>query len=508
MKKPRLLIKKLVRKFRHSSLRFQLIFTFVISGAILILAVLFTTGILRFTINTVGKTYDTNKNLDNYLTQISEAEAAMESYMRYRTFESIDKYYNYVSVAEEMSGEFKNKPSAIPAYQKEYIIRRLSESFFYYSSNAIAAKRANKKNAIDENLAKSIQCYNFLRSEILNLNMMYFKANAQEYEINRNVTSGLMNLSVIGMFVVLVAAVFLLYLNLSSITQPLQKISSVALSVAERNFDVDLFNTDRHDEIGNICRAFDSMIISIREYVDTIWEKALKENELREKEIEMRALYADAQYKALQEQIHPHFLFNTLNTGAGLALKEGADQTCDFLEQVADFLRYSIQHPGRDVELKDELGMVDNYIYIMKTRFGSRYEFIKNIDTQVLGVRIPNMIIQPLVENCIKHGLKDVIENGKISITVVKEDGYVKVLISDNGCGFDPVIRKRILDAAVTGEAVIVNSSEIKENEHISTGLVNVISRLYFYYGRNDIFDILQNPDSSGTVFMVKIPDV
>ena len=97
------------------------------------------------------------------------------------------------------------------------------------------------------------------------------------------------------------------------------------------------------------------MIISIREYIDTIWEKAIQENELREKEMKMTALYQEARLNALQTQIHPHFLFNTLNTGAQLAMMEGSDKTCSFLEQVADFYRYNLQQTGQDVSLADEL---------------------------------------------------------------------------------------------------------------------------------------------------------
>ena len=232
-----------------------------------------------------------------------------------------------------------------------------------------------------------------------------------------------------------------MYINIVGITRPLSEISNVALKIAGRDFDVPLFKSQEKNEIGNICRAFDSMIISIKEYIGAIWEKALKENELREKEIEMRALYTDARLKALQDQIHPHFLFNTLNTGAQLAMIEGADKTCYFLEQVADFLRYNIQHPGSDATIGEELGMLDNYLYIMKTRFGERYQFVKDIDESCLGVKIPNTILQPLVENCIKHGLKDATENGKVSIKVARAQSVITIEISDNGKGFAPEIK-------------------------------------------------------------------
>ena len=76
----------------------------------------------------------------------------------------------------------------------------------------------------------------------------------------------------------------------------------------------------------------------------------------------MQALYTDAQLRALQNQINPHFLFNTLNTGAQLAMMEGADKTCYFIEQISDFFRYKIQNQGQTASIAEELGLVDNFV--------------------------------------------------------------------------------------------------------------------------------------------------
>ena len=505
---------KLLNLFRERSIRSQIIIVLSLSLGVFMFVFILSTGIYRKSISTVENSYKTNADLDKYLTLLTETQDAFQSYMQYRTFESIDKYYHYLALSEETTETLQKQPSSIVAKQKEYIIRQLALSFFIYSGNAVAARRANNAYETDLYYKKTVQCFSFLRDEVLALNMMYFKANAEFYEINKNTTSSLLTISIILITIIIICAILFIYIGISQIILPLSSISAVALKVADRDFDVELFNSTRKDEIGNICRAFDEMIISIREYIDTIWLKAKQENELREKEIEMRALITDAHFKALQEQIQPHFLFNTLNTGAGLAMMEGADKTCYFLEQVADFLRYNIQHPGHDASIKDELGMLDNYIYIMSVRFGNRYKFIKEIDDAVVNVRMPNMILQPLVENCIKHGLKDVTENGEIKIEVKNnfDKNEIYIFISDNGCGFDSDIKEKIIAASKSREilsdaALIVKTSEMDQNEHISTGLVNVISRLQFYFKRNDVFTILSN-ENGGTTFFLKIPNV
>ncbi|MBO4706291.1 MAG: histidine kinase [Spirochaetaceae bacterium] len=501
-------IKRFFAVFRNQPIRRKIMITFLVSCLIIASTVLFMANIVTNTMQTIGSSYQSNADLDRYLTQLSGMEAAMEMYIRYRTFESVDRYYHYLAIVETMAETLSSSPSELLPLQREYNIRQLSENFCRYSGLAVAARRANNSADLDDYYNMTLQCYSFLTEEIMNLNMLYFKTNAENYEKNQELTRTLTSISLILMFVLFFTAVMFLYVSIKQITAPLKNISDVAQRVADRDFDVPLFNSRSKDEIGNICRAFDSMIISIRAYIDTIWDKAMKENELREKELEIRALYTDAHLKALQDQVKPHFLFNTLNTGAGLAMVEGAEKTCLFLEQVADFLRYIIQHPGRDATIGDELKMVDNYIYIMKVRFNNRYDFVKEIDEGTLSHRMPNMILQPLVDNCIRHGLKDITEGGRIVIQVRREGDNIIIAISDNGCGFSEEVKEKIFAAAENGGGVVVNPEEPSREEHISTGLVNVIARMKYYFSRDDVFSIIPNPDGKGTMFYMKIPNV
>ena len=486
--------------FKNFSIRVQLMIGILSSFFISLTIILCLAALLSRVMRQTGNSFQTNADLDEFLTLVERTESAMEAYMKYRTFESIDNYYHYEAAAESAAERFRKTPSANELEQNEYAIKMLSMSFFDLSNRAIAARRANNSSDSDVYYFKTMDCYSFLRDQILSLNMTLFNLNASTYTQSKAQAEKTFSSAIKALVVIFVCSALLLYRNIAAITKPLSDISDVALKVAGRDFDVPLFKSPEKNEIGNICRAFDSMIISIKEYIGAIWEKALKENELREKEIEMRALYTDARLKALQDQIQPHFLFNTLNTGAQLAMMEGADKTCYFLEQVADFLRYNIQHPGSDATIGEELGMLDNYIYIMKTRFGERYQFVKEIDESTLGVKIPNTILQPLVENCIKHGLKDVTENGRIMIKVLRREEFIQMEISDNGKGFDMEARRLILRQAAAGSEGVL----ISDKGHVSSGLINVIARLQIYFKDKDIFDIISSQDG-GTTFLIKI---
>ncbi|MEE1180945.1 MAG: histidine kinase, partial [Treponema sp.] len=209
-----------------------------------------------------------------------------------------------------------------------------------------------------------------------------------------------------------------------------------------------------------------------------------------------------------QSQINPHFLFNTLNTGAQLAMMEGADKTCYFIEQTSDFFRYNIQQQKEDATIRDELGMVDNFVYIMKVRFGQRLEFIKDVPQEEFLQHLPSMTLQPLVENCIQHGLQNT--KGKVELKVKQAEGFVEISISDNGAGFDPSVKEKLLDAArrgVTPDYSEEKSEKKSADEHTGIGLINVFLRLRLYFHRDDVFDIQANEDAHGTKFIIRIPE-
>ena len=346
-------------------------------------------------------------------------------------------------------------------------------------------------------------------SQILELNNLKLQQNAARYDSNQSkiVISNTMSFLFFLIFSVLIF--FVLYFTITSIMDPLVEISEVAHKVARRNFDVPLFNRESNDEIGNICKAFDRMIISIREYIDTIWEKARTEAELKEKEIEMQALYTDAQLRALQNQINPHFLFNTLNTGAQLAMMENADKTCYFIEQVADFFRYNIQQQSRTVSIDEELALVDNFVYIMKVRFGNRLEFSKKIPEVPEGFpqQIPSMTLQPLVENCIKHGLKNT--KGKVCLEVSVEDKFIVISISDNGEGMPQKTRDAVFEAVASETTRLEPQLLDDKSTHNGTGLISVFLRLRLQFHRDDLCEITDadgEGENRGTKFIIRIP--
>ena len=152
--------------------------------------------------------------------------------------------------------------------------------------------------------------------------------------------------------------------------------------------------------------------------------------------------------------------------------------------------------------------MVDNFVYIMKVRFGQRLEFIKDVPQEIFTQNLPSMTLQPLVENCIQHGLQNA--TGRVELSVKRTDGFIEISVSDNGIGIDPKVRQELLDSArrgITPDLSDVKKEKKSADEHTGIGLINVFLRLRLYFHRDDVFDIVSNEDEPGTKFIIRIPE-
>lgn len=493
-----------VRKwFLNTTIRKKLLLSFIVSSSIMCFVVIYIIFIFSTVVNSVAIAYRSNARLDEYSVKVYELEASLEQYIKIGSFDSIDNYYRLKSKIEaETVSIFATKPQKNEIILREYSLTKLVESFIHYADAAVAARRANNIGLSDMLYTKAGKGYKLINSTIMTLSNLYFQRNIQEYN---KALENLRSVSFFCIFIVILMALLdllFVYMLVNNITQPLEKISNVANKLADREFDIPLLTQDTNDEVGNICRAFNGMIISIREYIDTIWEKAEKENELRKKEMEMASLYKDAQLKALQSQINPHFLFNTLNTGAQLAMLEDADKTSYFITQVADFFRHNIQQNSIDSTLEDELNLVENYVYIMKMRFGSKLTFEKVIDCSSLNQRIPTMVLQPIVENCIRHGLKNIEKGGIVKLYVSETEDIIEIKVTDNGSGVPSEIREELLNEKTIS---LTKKEDTGATSEHGVGLLNVISRLRLFYSDTSVFDIQQN-EGGGACFILKLP--
>lgn len=153
---------------------------------------------------------------------------------------------------------------------------------------------------------------------------------------------------------------------------------------------------------------------------------------------EMRFQQKQAEYLALQNQINPHFLYNTLEAIRADALIAGVDQIADTTEALATFFRYTITDVERLVTLSDELENVEDYFTIQKFRFGDRMNLELELnDEELLSARMPRLVLQPLVENAVAHGLEEKAGEGTVKVVVESSRNVLYIYVKDDGVGMD-----------------------------------------------------------------------
>ena len=198
-------------------------------------------------------------------------------------------------------------------------------------------------------------------------------------------------------------------------------------------------------------------------------------------------LLLKARMDALSRQINPHFLFNTLNTVTAL-IRFDPDSARDVVLKLSNILRRLLRKHETFVPLREELQFIDDYLDIEVARFGrENLEIVKHVDEEALEAFVPSMLLQPIVENCLKHGLAPKIGGGKIELRTIDRDGRLSIEIEDNGIG---ISEERLPHVYVEG-----------------IGLSNVRERLRVLYGTDFQLDI-QSRLSEGTVIRIEIPEL
>ncbi|WP_045515002.1 sensor histidine kinase [Neobacillus niacini] len=279
------------------------------------------------------------------------------------------------------------------------------------------------------------------------------------------------------------------------ITKPITLLSQAAKQISKGNLSGDDIQITTKDELKLLTETFNQMRSNLRQLVKEIKQKS-----------ELDKLLKELELRSLQNQINPHFLFNTLNTVSKMAYLEEAEDTSRLIESVAALLRYNLGDLNKAVTLRDEVSIVKEYFFIQQTRFGDRIEFFTEINEECLDIEIPSLTMQPIIENAFIHGVESYEENAEIRLHIYKHNDRINVEIADNGEGMDEITQNRLLNY-MKGTEMEESFQPDKSNGHSTgIGVKNVIRRLQLFYNRMDIIEI-ESELGKGTKFRLTIPD-
>lgn len=454
--------------------------------------------VLLIAINTMSKriesVYQANLQLNELTVSLNAVQDSMTEYLNVKTSDALEKYYLNV---QEYSDKVDNLSSEITGSRLSrmgHSIKAMSESYLDETDQTIDGKRGRNVEKYRSHYEMASQYYDYLTTYIYSVNNEQFKENSMTYREMLNAFRVFETYGNIIMIAVIVLNAFLIMRLTAELTRPLTSLTGMANEVSAGNFDISPLEVQSKDEIGVVTGAFNEMVVSIQQYIEKIRENAEKEQAHKEKELMMEAHLKDAQLKYLQAQINPHFLFNTLNAGAQLAMMEEADRTYEYIQVMAEFFRYNVKKGFNTVTIGEEIELVDNYIYILNVRFSGDIHYEKEIDDSLINVEMPSMILQPIVENCVNHGIREMGGDGKIKLKVFAVDNTACISIEDNGKGMD----QDTIDHLMSGTPM---PGRKKDSNGI--GMDNVFARLKLFEGTDDVIGIESDGIGKGSRFTI-----
>ena len=286
-----------------------------------------------------------------------------------------------------------------------------------------------------------------------------------------NSTLRLFSIGLVFSLSFMVLAIYLSYLFSSRLTEPI-----ISLANTMKNVDIDEFKLrkiDENNEIGLLENGYNMLMVRIRKLIDQEYKS----------EIELK----NAQLKALQAQINPHFLYNTLQMMGGIALANNVHEIYSIANTMADMFRYNISGGSDLVSINDEIKHTENYLYIQKLRFQNRIQVDLILDESISNVLIPKFTLQPLVENAFEHGLSRRTQGGKLVIRVKETKDYLEITVWDNGEGMDENQTESLMEQ-------IRNHNPLVPGQNFGIGLKNVNARLRLLFSDDYKFDIHSKP--------------
>ena len=271
-----------------------------------------------------------------------------------------------------------------------------------------------------------------------------------------------------------------IYFVIKQVTNPLYKLQNEMNKIKDLNYEV------KHSSLAGGSKE----IIQLEETFNDLMKRI---RDLAGKLVEERDNQRKSELKALQNQINPHFLYNTLDSIIYMIDKGESQKAEQMIVALSKFFRISISRGKNIIPLKDEIEHVRNYLLIQKIRFGDQFNYTINVSSGLEGYYCMKLILQPIVENAIEHGLNDALSGGRIDIKAYIDGEFIVLEVADNGYGISSEKLKEI------------EKSFQDKNIHRGVGLQNVYQRIKIYYGEKGDIKI-HSIEDEGTTISILIP--
>ena len=296
----------------------------------------------------------------------------------------------------------------------------------------------------------------------------------------KDVTSAQNLYMTVGVFALFIA-IMAIYVLSRQLSESVNRVVSGIKNIQRGDLDAKI-EVKYHDEIGNIAENFNVMTERIKHLIQEVKNVTAKQK--------------NAEIRALEAQINPHFLYNTLDSINWMAIESGQYEISKMIRNLGIILRYSVNKSNSIVSIKMVGDWLEKYISLQQMRFEGKFDFQVNIAQNAENKKIHKLILQPFIENAILHGLKDKEGYGLlcVDISLSEDEKMLNIIIEDNGSGMSEQEKNHYNQV-----------EEAIKDDGRSIGLHNVFSRIHMYYGEEATWNITSFPEM-GTVITLKLP--
>jgi len=485
--------KKLI-DFMTNSIRKRLILCFT-----LIITLLASTSIYTYYSGKVlndlyNSALEKHLQLNNLFIDLNTTNDLFEKYLKSEFPGYYERYIKLYPMLLESAQDFEDSLKVRAATDFKYMIQTYTEE----ANSAIMYLKERNLTKSNEYYFNTKKTYNLIYDQF---NKVFSVLVQDTSDIKDKIIDNRRKFNTFNIFFIAFTSIFcIIFMQIlsSSITRPIRNLTMAASRISKGESDIEEIPVVSNDETSILTITFNNMVKKINMQINEIKEMAVLERKLKDEEMEnlkIKNLLKESELKALQARINPHFLFNSLNMISQTAFLEGASQTLLLLESMSDLLRYNLDKFNKIVTIEDEIGNVKDYVFIQKERFGERIKFEVEVDEEAYKGLIPCLIIQPLIENSIVHGVQSYTENGFVGLHIRKDNNRIKIIIEDNGVGIDK-------DKLAELENMLLSTGL---NDNSGIGLYNVYARLKLFYN-SDIDMKISSKIKKGTRIDLDIP--
>ena len=442
--------------------------------------------------------YASNAELTELSQVFEKVQDNMYKYLKVKNSQTLLDYYQneakYRNELEKLNEDNINDPVKL----LERNIRKMSETYLDCTAETVAAKRGRNVEQYKRKYDDATKLYRYIQSSIDELNNLMFQENSSTYAVLRAVMRYLEISNSVIMIIIVAGGMLLLIQATRNMFVPLSNMAETAQLVGQGNFHVKMHDTDAQDELGTVTRAFNTMVENLDLYMARTKASMEKEQQMMERELLMENHLKEAQLKYLQSQINPHFLYNSLSLINWKAIEYEQDDISRITLELSNYYRTSLNKGKNTLMLEQEVSNVRSYIEIQQVMHDNSFDVDIDISSDILKVESLNLILQPLVENAIDHGI-DLLTDRRGVITIKgsrcpyvnKANENIDIVclsVADNGVGMDENMCESFLTAESKGY-----------------GARNVNDRIRLFYGEEYHLEV-KSIVGAGTTIMIKFP--